>query len=106
MKAKTGVGKQGQIIATDNSPLATPVKVFFSVKQDVVFNIQLPQAMQVFQAIEGRNPNSQEEFDREIIEKNGIRLPELPSAHKYKYDPDTAQLMVVRPRSAATPSPK
>ncbi len=52
----------------------------------------------MFKAINGRNPKSQEEFDREIIKESGVNLPELPEGSKYVYDPEKGELTVVRPK--------
>jgi hypothetical protein len=53
--------------------------------------------MQLYHATNGRYPGSWEEFEREILIPNGIRLPTLPPGHRYHYDPQTGQLMVEKP---------
>ena len=63
-----------------------------------LFN-QLVGAMKFFKADKGRNPKSHEEFMKEIIKENGIKLPELPEGSKYLYDPAKGDLFVIQPDS-------
>ena len=98
--AEVGVGKQGQIIGDGGGMLTTPAATLFKTKQRVVFDIQIPQAMRLYQAEHGHFPKSHEEFMEIIIEFNRIPLPELPAGQEYIYDPETAQLMVRRPAAA------
>jgi hypothetical protein len=60
----------------------------------IAFNIQLPKALVEFKAIHDRLPKSEEEFQKEIIEKYGIELPELPMGDRYVYNVKTGELMV------------
>ena len=80
----------------------TPVSAYFTVKDQVVFQFQIPKALEYYELANGRKPRTYEEFHREVIEKNRIQLPELPPTHRYFYDPDTAALLVEHP---ATGSP-
>jgi len=95
-KATIGVGKKGR----DYKPglVSTPVKAFFTAKEEIAYNIEIPHALQLYQALNDASPKSHEEFMEKIIQANRIELPELPSGHHYVYDPDTAQLMVEHPR--------
>ncbi len=65
----------------------------------IVFKIQIPHAIQLFKALNDRNPNSQEEFDDQIIKESDIHLPELPPGDKYLYDPQKGELVVLRPKN-------
>ena len=63
----------------------------------MVFEVQIPKAMQLFKATEDRNPKSHEEFMEKIIKDGQIRLPELWEGETYRYDPKTAELWVDPP---------
>ncbi len=83
MKAEAGVGKQGQSLKNEagvGRMVAQPAITLFAVKQRVVFEIQIPQAMQLYQAEKGNPPKTHEEFMTRIIQANNIKLPELPKA--------------------------
>ncbi len=91
--AEAGVGKRGQ--GLEGGGIYTePVRVLFRVEQRLVFEIQIPQAMNLYKAEHDRLPKSHEEFMSKIIEANLIKLPELPEGDKYVYVPEQGQLMV------------
>ncbi len=95
-EAKAGVSGKGQ--GYGQGPVATPVAAYFSTRERIIFQIQIPNAMKLFKGMEGRNPKSHEEFMAKIIKASSIVLPELanPETEKYVYDPETGQLMVER----------
>lgn len=95
-RAQVGVGEKGRDIG--QGIISTPIKTYFSVKQQIAFNIAIPQAMNLYKATNGHAPKSHDEFMSKIIEFNRIRLPELPQGHKYVYDPEKKELMVEHPR--------
>jgi hypothetical protein len=97
--ALPGVGKQGQIIGDGRGYLTVTAATLFKTKQKIVFEIQIPQAMQLYKAEHEHWPRTEEEFFKSIIEFNGIKLPELPEGQTYFYDPGQGQLMVRRPAS-------
>lgn len=101
VRADVGVGQKGRSLQPGF--LTTPVQVYFRSQEHMAFRIQVPQALQLFEAEHGRKPQSHEEFWREIIEKNGIRLPNLPPGHRYVYDPQQGQLMVEVPAGSPPP---
>ena len=94
-KAEKGVGKKGR--GYGRGPVATPIASYFSMRERIAFEIQLPKAMQLFKADKGRAPNSHEEFMEKIIKASQINLPQLPEGERYLYDPATEQLMVEHP---------
>jgi hypothetical protein len=100
--AEVGVGEKGRRLDQDHvvDAIAAPAKALFNTKERVVFEIQIPQAMQLFKATEGRMPKSHQEFMDKIITFNNIPLPELPAGHIYVYDPAAEELMVERPEAA------
>ena len=104
VEAETGVGARGRNYG--GGIITEPVRQYFRIEQYVAFRINIPHAIPIFHALHDRYPNSHEEFMREIIEANGIQLPELPAGQYYLYDPEAIDedtekpgvLMVARPR--------
>jgi hypothetical protein len=97
VKATAGVGQKGKSLEQHTGVLVEPAKAFFRFEQKAVFDIQIPQALQLFNATEGRNPNSQDEFMTKIVAANNIKLPKLPDGHKYVYKPELGELWVEKP---------
>jgi hypothetical protein len=96
-KAETGVGIAGRSLQQEQGigkMIAQPAATLFTVREKVVFEIQLPQAVALFQASEGRLPNSHEEYFEKIIDANRINLPKLPAGQAYRYRPDLGELWV------------
>jgi hypothetical protein len=99
VEAGVGVGVKGRSLDEYEGAVVTPAKSYFAVKERVVFEIQIPRAMQLYEASnDGKAPQSHEEFMQKIVEENQIALPKLPEGHRYVYDPQTKQLMVERPK--------
>jgi len=96
VKADVGVGIKGRSLDQYEGAVVTPAKAYFTVREKVVFQIQIPQAMQFFEAENGFTPKSEEEFMEKIIQANGIKLPELPPDARYVYDVEAKELQVVR----------
>lgn len=94
-KAEVGVGKKGR--GYGKGYVATPIGSLFAFQERKVFEIEIPHAMNLFKAAEGRAPKDHAEFMEKIIRANNIRLPELPPEHRYRYDPQTEQLLVEQP---------
>jgi hypothetical protein len=94
-KAAVGAGKKGR--GYGQGPVATPAASLWAVRERLVFEVQIPQAMSLFKATEGRAPKDHNEYMDKIIKANNIRLPELPEGDRYRYDPKTEQLMVDSP---------
>ena len=95
-KAQPGVTGKGQDYG--GRLITTPVAAYFSTRERIVFNIQIPEALKLYKAFEGRAPKTHEEFMQKVIKDNSIRLPELPQDHRYVFDPETQQLMVEHPK--------
>jgi len=79
--------------------ITTPISAYFRTKERIVFDIAIPHALQLYEALEGHAPKSHEEFMEKIIKFNMIELPELPQGHEYVYDPEAKQLMVRHPKT-------
>ncbi len=95
-RAEVGVGKKGHGYGT--GPIGTPLAVRWRAAERLVFDVQIPHAMNLFKATNGRAPASHEEFMKQIIDLNQIDLPELPAGQHFQYDPATEQLMVYGPK--------
>ena len=98
VKAEKGVGIKGRSLDPYEGVLVTPAKAYFSVRERVVFEVQVPHALNLYKASEGQAPKTHDEFMEKIVQANQIQLPPLPPGHKYVYDPMTEQLMVERPK--------
>jgi hypothetical protein len=99
-KAGVGVGSKGRSLdgGSENNPatiISGPAAAYFRTKEKIVFEIQIPQAMNLYMAEKGRNPRNQDEFMRDIVEFNRIPLPKLPTGMVYRYDSEKAELWVV-----------
>lgn len=94
--AEVGVGRKGHGYGT--GPIATPLAARWRAAERLIFDAQIPHAMNLFKATNGRAPASHDEFMKEIIKFNQIHLPELREGERYQYDPETEQLMVVGAR--------
>ena len=95
--AGVGVGVKGNSLddINGNDPrmiIAGPVKALFAAKEKIVFEIQLPQAANLFNALNGRNPKTHDEYMKEVVGQ--IQLPKLPEGMVYQYHPDTNELWV------------
>jgi hypothetical protein len=77
--------------------IAEPAIAYFRTKERLVFEVQIPQAMNLYKATEGKAPATHDEFMQMIIQANQINLPALPQGQRYVYDPTTEQLMVEKP---------
>lgn len=110
-KADVGVGKQGSAMRGDDSLAAKMVtssaRAYFDMKEDIVFNIQLKQAMQLFKAQDnfGKGPQSHEEYMQKIVKANNITLPKLPEGMRYIYKPDIEELWVEPIEQSDAPKP-
>ena len=98
-KAAVGVGIKGDSLESDvqgNGPgaiIAAPVHAYFKVKERAVFDIQIPQMLNLYNALHGRAPQNHDEFMKEI-EANRIQLPKLPEGMRYQYRADVGELWV------------
>ncbi|MEN6457642.1 MAG: hypothetical protein ABFC63_01820 [Thermoguttaceae bacterium] len=89
-KAQVGVGEKGR----DYPAGMYAPKTYWAIKETLAFDVQIPKAMQLFKATEGRAPKDHAEFMERIIKEGMIQLPELPAGDRYEYDPKTEELMV------------
>jgi len=95
--AEVGVGIKGQSLRDETGVgkiIAQPVSTLFATKEKIAFEILIPQALGIFEASNGRKPESHEEFMEKIIKNQQIALPNLPEGQVYRYHIDDAQLWV------------
>jgi hypothetical protein len=98
VKAEKGVGLKGRSLDQYEGIVVTPAKAYFSAKERIAFEIQVPHALQLYEASNGEAPKTETEFFDNVIKANQIKLPVLPPGAKYVYDVETKQLMVERPK--------
>jgi hypothetical protein len=97
VKAQKGVGKQGRSLDEHEGMIVTPAKTFFTVRERIVFEVQIPSTLKTYKALHNdKGPATHEQFMKEIIEDGQIRLPQLNEDCSYVYDPKTEELMVRR----------
>lgn len=90
-KAGVGVGIRGDSLRNEEDVgkmIAAPAVALFNAREKVVFEIQIPHALNLFKALEGRVPKTHEEFMQKIVQANGIQLPELKPGTRYRFRPD------------------
>ena len=91
--AEVGVGAKGNY---GPGLITTPASAYWKTKEKIVFEIQIPKALQLYKALgNGSGPPTHDAFMTEVIQANRIPLPELPEGQIYRYDPETEQVMVV-----------
>ncbi|MDR2114945.1 MAG: hypothetical protein LBP87_01040 [Planctomycetaceae bacterium] len=103
VNADVGAGKKGHYGQTGGEQVSdiitVPVATLFRAKEMTAFRIQVPQALQLYKAMnDNQAPQTHEAFMKDIIQANNIPLPELPEGHEYIYDPATEQLMIKKPK--------
>ena len=97
--AKTGVGVKGNSLdgIQGDDPrmlMAGPVKAYFNTREKIIWDIALPKSAQLFNALNGRDPKTHEEYMKEVVESAQIKLPELPAGMVYRYRPEINELWV------------
>lgn len=107
VKAGVGVGQKGSKIRGEgmNQMIAGPAIAYFNTKEKVVFEIQVPHALNLYWGLNGDYPKSHDEFMEKVIAENNIQLPQLPEGAKYVYDVESHTLMVERPAKDGEAAP-
>ena len=93
-KAAAGAGKKGR--GYGGGPISEPARQYFRIRERSVFQIQIPHALKMFKAVNGKGPADHEEFMEKIVRENSISLPELPAGKKYVFDAEKGELMIER----------
>lgn len=77
-----------------SDPVTAPLQAYGPMVEQLS-KTTIAHALNLFNATEGRYPNSYDEFMARIIKENNIRLPVLPGGKKYEYDVANHQLVVI-----------
>ena len=93
-KAAAGAGKKGR--GYGGGPISEPARQYFQIRERSVFQIQIPHALKIFKAINGKGPADHDEFMEKIVRENSISLPVLPAGKKYVFDAEKGELMIER----------
>ena len=94
-KAEVGAGRKGHY---STGIITTPLSTYWRAQERITYDAQIPHAMRLYKATNGRYPKDMEEFTRAILQPARIELPELPENHRYVYDPEKGELLVEHPR--------
>ena len=90
-----GAGVQGRKYG--GGVYTEPIRQYFRLQQATVYEIEIPNAVKLFQAEHNRFPKDYVEFKREILDPASIQLPDLPEGEHYVFDSKQGELMVERP---------
>ena len=92
-KAEVGVGKKGHY--GGQGIIKTPVSVYFRAAERIIFNVEIPNNMKLYKAMNNnKGPATHEEFMEKIIKAGQIDLPDLPAGERYIYDPKKEELFI------------
>jgi len=93
-QATSGSGRKGHY-----SPgiITTPLSTYWRAQERITYEAQVTYALKLYRASNGGFPKTKEEFEREILKPNNVKLPELPEGHRYIYDAEKGELLVERP---------
>ncbi len=94
----TGTGQE-----LGNNPVSLSIKTYFTGREKITFDIQIPGAMRLYVAENEHPPRTAQEFCSKILVPNQIPLPDLPPNDRYQYDPTTGELNVIRFPQGMTP---
>ena len=84
------------------NPITGPLEAYHPLMQQVAA-LGIEHAVNLFNASEGRYPNSYDEFMARIIKENNIRLPVLSPGLEYQYEVENHKLLVIRAGAAKAP---
>ena len=94
---KAQVGATGKGNYGGPGAVTTPISVYFQAQERLIYDT-VTYTVKLFEAEHGYKPKTEQEFMKQVIEFNQIKLPQLPPGHKYKYDPQSGELMVEHPQ--------
>jgi hypothetical protein len=97
VKAEAGVGIKGRSLDEYEGVVVTPVKAYFLGKERIFFDIEFPKNLQIHTQLEGP-PQSFAELKEKVIDAYQMKLPDLPAGHRYDFDVEKQELVVVRPK--------
>ena len=84
-----------------SDPVTGPLEILKKEKIELPM-LAIEHALNLYNAAEGRFPQSHDEFMTQIITANNIRLPALPSGLQYQYDVAGHRLVIVNTADGKT----
>ena len=91
-----GAGKEVVVPNAEvTDPITGPLEVLKAVRIQLP-TLQIEHAVNLFNASEGRYPQSHEEFMTRIIQENQLKLPQLSAGLEYQYDVGNHKLVIIR----------
>lgn len=87
-------------VVTD--PITGPLEIL-RVQKINLPTLAIEHALNLFNASEGRYPNSLDEFMTRIVRENNIKLPQLPQGQEFEYDVANHKLVIVRTAEKKAP---
>ena len=84
------------------NPITGPLEAYQPLVQQIAA-LGIDHLVNLFNASEGRYPNSYDEFMTRVIKENHIRLPVLSPGLEYQYDVENHKLLVIRAAEAKIP---
>jgi hypothetical protein len=88
--------RKGRVFHNQPGYLNAVFSARFIAENQMTFN-KVTHAVDLYEATNGHNPKSHEEFMSEIIEANYIQLPELVDDYEYWYDAEDGVLKMRKP---------
>ena len=84
-----------------SDPVTGPLEILKKEKIELPM-LAIEHALNLYNAAEGRFPQSHDEFMTQIITANNIRLPALPNGLQYQYDVPGHRLVIVNTADGKT----
>ena len=84
-----------------SDPITGPLEILKKAKVDLPM-LAIEHALNLYNAAEGRFPQSHDEFMTQIVVANNIRLPALPNGLQYQYDVAGHRLVIVNTADGKT----
>ena len=100
VKAGAGVGIKGRSLDEYEGAVVTPAKTYFLAKERIFFEYEFPKSLQLYSAMADRPPQDWAEVKANIIDAYQMQLPQLPPGHRYDFDAEKQELVVVRPKKS------
>jgi hypothetical protein len=101
---KTGQAKVGSTRIVARDPITLPGNAYRAIVGQLAIG-QIKQAIDLYQAENGRYPKDYNEFMEVIIKANNIVLPTLPPYQEYGYDAKEHQLIILEYEDRKNPPP-
>ena len=97
--ARVGFGAKGHYDSNDY--VSVVVSSQFRIEERITL-LNIKRGMDGFRALHSRYPKDGEEFFKEVIDENGISLPDLPAGQIYGYNPDdpAEPLLILKPKES------